>query len=228
VKNIINQASMALALMVCCTSCARNPVVTAAPDGSIAGSGEVSNNQSRQRNFSAEPMTTQRNDSQTGQFISQLSSLADQLEKSIDRSNIANTFIITSFVNIDSLSETSSFGRLMAENLIYELNSRHWKVFDVRFTKGISINESGEFSLSRDGEKIRDAYKVGGIVVGTYSFGNNHIIVNARVIDIDSGAIVSAGQISLPVNGLTGELLNKPVSRDAESTIKIVGGTDGK
>ncbi len=227
-KNMINQAGMALALMVCCTSCAHNPVVTAAPGGPVAGVSEASNSQSRQRNFSVDPLTTQRNDSQAGQLISQLSSLADQLEKSIDRSNIANTFIITSFVNIDSLSETSRFGRLMAENLIYELNARHWKVFDVRFTKGIIINESGEFSLSRDGEKIRDAYKVGGIVVGTYSFGNNHIIVNARVIDIDSGAIISAGQIHLPVNGLTGELLNKPVSRDAESTIKIVGGADGK
>ncbi len=110
----------------------------------------------------------------------------------------------------------------MAENLIHELQVRKWKVFEVRLTKDVVINETGEFSLSRDIKKLKDMYKVGGIVTGTYSVANDHVIVNARIIDIDTGLVASSAQVHMPVNWFTDALL---FSEENRKPMKIVGDT---
>jgi len=158
-----------------------------------------------------------------GNFNARVIFMADQLERNLDRKNLANTFIVTSFANLNKLSETTSFGRLVSENLIHELQVRRWQVFEVRLTKDIIINESGEFSLSRDIKKLKDLYKIGGIVTGTYSVTGNNIIVNARVIDINSGIVVSSAQSHMPVNWFTDNLL---LSDDHLKPMKIVGNDD--
>jgi TolB-like protein len=148
--------------------------------------------------------------------------MADQIERNADRKSLENTFIVTSFSNLNKLSETTAFGRLIAENMIHELQVRKWKVFEVRLNKDVVINETGEFTLSRDIQKIRESYKVGGIVTGTYSVAENHVIVNARVIDINTGLVASSGQIYMPIDWFTNSLL---FNADNFKTMKIVGDT---
>jgi len=175
-----------------------------------------------QRYVTSEPLVIQPSRTQAGRFNALIIFLADQLERNADRKTLANTFIVTSFGNLNRLSETSGLGRLIAENLMHELQIRKWQVFDVRLTKDIVINETGEFSLSRDIKKIREAYKVGGIVTGTYAVANNDIIVNARSMDINTGILASSGQIRLPTDWFTESLL---FNEDNLKTMKIVGDT---
>lgn len=160
--------------------------------------------------------------STVGRFNAQMIFMADQIERNVERKSLENTFLVTSFTNLNKLSETTGFGRLVAENLMHELQVRKWKVFEVRLTKDVVINENGEFSLSRDIKKIKDSYRVGGIVTGTYSVADSHVIVNARVIDIDTGLVTSSAQIHLPVNWFTDALL---FNEDSTRSMKIVGDT---
>lgn len=161
--------------------------------------------------------------STVGRFSSQMIFMADQIERNVDRKSLENTFLVTSFTNLNKISETTAFGRLIAENVIHELQVRKWKVFEVRLARDVTVNENGEFSLSRDIKKIKESYKVGGIVTGTYSVAGSHVIVNARVIDIDSGLVASSAQIYMPVNWLTDALL---FSEESLKPMKIVG-SDG-
>ncbi|HBG05971.1 MAG: hypothetical protein A2075_16390 [Geobacteraceae bacterium GWC2_58_44] len=177
---------------------------------------------SNQRYIVDEPLEIQRSQTSVGRFNSQMIFMTDQIERNVDRKSLENTFIVTSFINLNKLSETTPFGRLVAENVIHELQVRKWKVFEVRLTKDVVINETGEFSLSRDVRKIKELYKVGGIVTGTYSVAGNHIIVNARVIDIETGLVASSGQIHMPINSFTEALL---FNGEALAPMKIVGDT---
>jgi TolB-like protein len=177
---------------------------------------------SNQRYIVDEPLTIQQSNSTIGRFNAQMIFMADQIERNTDRKSLENTFIVTSFTNLNKLSETTAFGRLVAENTIHELQVRKWKVFEVRLTKDVVINETGEFSLSRDIKKIRELYKVGGIVTGTYSIAGNQVIVNSRVIDINSGLVVSSAQVYMPINWFTDSLL---YSEDLVKPMKIVGDT---
>lgn len=195
------------------------------PTNPVAGTvpaGDVAKLQPGQRYIVSEPIGVQESGSTVGRFNARMIFLADQIERNADRKSLSNTFIVTSFVNLNRLSETTPFGRLVSENLIHELQVRKWQVFEVRLTKDVVINEAGEFSLSRDIMKLRDQYKIGGIVAGTYSVSGGHVVVNARVIDINTGLVASSGQIHLPVNWFTDELL---VNDDHLKTMKVVGDT---
>ena len=184
---------------------------------------EVAVIQPEQRHIVSDQFAVPTTHSAAGNFNSRVIFMADQLERNLDRKNLANTFIVTSFANLNKLSETTSFGRLVSENLIHELQVRRWQVFEVRLTKDIIINESGEFSLSRDIKKLKDLYKIGGIVAGTYSVTGNNIIVNVRVIDINTGIVISSAQSHIPVNWFTDNLL---FSEENLKTMKIVGNDD--
>jgi TolB-like protein len=188
----------------------------------LAGCSNVASISPNGRYVINEQLRVTASQSTAGRFNAQMIFMADQLERNVDRKNLDNTFIVTSFTNLNNLSETSAFGRLVAENTIHELQVRKWKVFDVRLTKDIIINEAGEFSLSRDIMKIKELYKVGGIVTGTYSVADNHIIVNARVIDINTGLVASSAQMHLPLNWFADALL---FNDSNQKPMKIVGDT---
>lgn len=158
--------------------------------------------------------------SSVGHLNASLIFLADQIERNVDKKYYANPVIITSFVNLDNVKKTSGLGRLISENLMHELQVRKWNVIDIRLVKEVIVDESGEFSLSRDIKKIKDSYNIRGIVTGTYSTVDDHVIVNARVMDIDSGIVVSSGQMALPLDGIE----QIAYSDTAPKAIKIMNG----
>jgi len=167
-----------------------------------------------------EPLVIQPGQSPAGRFNARIIFLADQLERNVDRERVDNTFIVTSFSNLNRLSETSGLGRLIGENLIHELQVRRWRVFEMRTAKDVTINDTGEISLSRDANRIRNTFKLGGVVTGTYSIAGNDIIINARVVDNETGLVISTAQTHLPVDAFTEMLL---YNKDGLPEMKIVG-----
>lgn len=189
----------------------------------LAGCAEIAVVNPEQRHIVNEQLALPVTQGAAANFNSRIIFIADQLERNLERKSLSNTFIVTSFTNLNKLSETTSFGRLVSENIIHELQVRKWQVFEVRLTKDVIINDTGEFSLSRDINKLKELYKIGGIVTGTYSVAGNSIIVNARVIDINTGIVVSSAQTHLPLNWFTDNLL---FSDDNLRVMRIVGGDD--
>jgi TolB-like protein len=167
-----------------------------------------------------EPLVIQPGRTPAGRFNARMIFLADQLERNVDRKSVDNTFIVTSFSNLNRLSETSGLGRLIGENLIHELQVRRWRVFEMRMAKDVIINDTGEISLSRDNNRIRNTFTLGGIVTGTYSMAGNDIIINARVVDVETGLVLSSAQTCLPVDAFTEMLL---LNQDGPTEMKIVG-----
>ena len=137
-----------------------------------------------------------------GRFNERMKSLADQIDANVHAGHRANSYIVTSFVSLDRFSDTTAFGRLISENLIHGLQSHKWNILEFRLAKGVDVHESGEFSLTRDAAGLKDEYKVSGIITGTYSFAEGNVTVNARVIDIDSGMVISSGQAYIPADWL--------------------------
>jgi TolB-like protein len=109
-----------------------------------------------------------------------------------------NKIAITSFVNLDSLKETSSFGRVIAESLINDLHVKHFKIIEFRQQNSISVNNSGEFILTRNTDKIVDEIPNSLLLVGTYSIlEDKKIVINARIIDNSTLDVISTARVSL-------------------------------
>jgi len=156
---------------------------------------------------------------QVGDFNDKMKNLADQLDKNAAANKLSNTYVVTSFTDLDKIDDTTALGRLIAENLIYGLQMHKWQIIELRLSKGVDVNAAGEFFLSRDINKLRDEYKISGVVTGTYSVAEGNLTINARVIDVNTGLVISSGQTYLPVNVLS----KAPMQSEKNTkTMKIV------
>ena len=102
--------------------------------------------------------------------------------------------LITSFVRLDKLKETSEFGRVVGESLINELSNRGFNVIEFRGQMAVSINDEGEYFISRKPHEIKGSIPNTYVVVGTYSRQSGRIMLNARVIDNITGKIISSAR----------------------------------
>ncbi len=119
---------------------------------------------------------------------------------------------VTTFVNIDDLYTTSTFGRMYAEQLMSELTMHGFDVIELRQSDALQfLDSSGEFALSRDVRAVRPERNLSAIVVGTYVSSPERVYVNARLVDPASSRVLSAGSVEM--------------SKTAELTKLLRGGT---
>jgi len=105
--------------------------------------------------------------------------------------------ILTSFVDLEDFDKTSTFGRLLSESMFNELHIRKFLITDFRGQSAVSVNEDGEFHITRDVDKLKDTIEtIEYILVGTYvKFENQSLLINARIMDSNSGKILSTARV---------------------------------
>ncbi|RBQ27152.1 MULTISPECIES: FlgO family outer membrane protein [Arcobacteraceae] len=122
-----------------------------------------------------------------------IASLATQMmiNKKLDTTK---PLIVTSFVRLDQFKTTSEFGRVVGESLIDELSNRGFNLIEFRGQMAISINDKGEYFLSRKPHEIKKEVPSTYVVVGTYSRQPGRVILNARVIDNITGKVITSAR----------------------------------
>lgn len=122
-----------------------------------------------------------------------IASLSTQMMKN-KKMQTHKAVLITSFVRLDDLKKTSEFGRVISESLINELSNRGFNIVEFRGQVSVSVNEQGEYFIARDISKLKDTIASTYVVVGTYSRQFGKIMLNARVIDNETGQIISSSR----------------------------------
>lgn len=120
--------------------------------------------------------------------------MADQLVKNA-KVNIMDKVALTTFVDLHRFDKTTYFGRKISESFFNELHVRGFRIIDLRGTKSIRVNNEGEFFITRsvnklDNKRVESSF----ILVGTYSSFGNGVMMNARIIDTDSGDVVASAR----------------------------------
>lgn len=124
--------------------------------------------------------------------------LADQIHAYF-RGNAAGPIAVATFVDLDNLYGTSTFGRFVGEQLISELAMKGYNVREVRQSEALQVMfDQGEFGLSRDLKQIRPAQDLAGIIVGTYTVSPIRVYINARLIDPSTSLVMSAASVEMP------------------------------
>lgn len=128
--------------------------------------------------------------------------------------------LITSFVRLDNLKKTTEFGRVIGESMISELSNRGFNVIEFRGQLAVSVNAQGEYYITRNVDKMRDKVQNTYVVVGTYSRQYGKIMLNSRVLDNQTGQIISTAR-STYSHGLRNDCV---IFKDCKPprTIKIV------
>ncbi|MCK5194865.1 MAG: hypothetical protein KAQ71_13720 [Desulfobulbaceae bacterium] len=117
--------------------------------------------------------------------------------------------IVTTFVNLNDLYETSALGRLMSEHLMGELQKRGAEIIDARSATSLQVSEGfGEYALSRDMDQLSYVHDAQTVVVGTYSVAADEISVNARLLNQEYGTVLSSASVVFPADKLISALLH--------------------
>lgn len=115
---------------------------------------------------------------------------------------------VNTFVNLNNLYKTSSLGRYLSEQMLGELQAAGVAVIDVRKTNTLMVREGfGEYGLSRDMEELSPSQGAQARVVGTYSYAEGQILLNARILRNKDGMVISHANLAFAVDGLTAGLL---------------------
>jgi TolB-like protein len=137
--------------------------------------------------------------------------------------------VITSLVNLDEFEQTSKFGRTVAESLINELHYRKFKVIDFRATEALSINETGEFALTRNIDKLKDEMPEALILVGTYSIlDKNRLVINTRIVNNFTSDVISTSRVVYKYKDCKLFELCEKVDNDKKPVVKKLAIEDGE
>ncbi|WP_159437927.1 FlgO family outer membrane protein [Vreelandella massiliensis] len=142
-----------------------------------------------------------------------LSELAHQAAERIVAGNPDITryspMIAATFVDIDNLSESSTFGRISSEIMASALASQGMQVREVKMRDSMFIEESvGELILSRQVQRLSAQHDARSILMGTYAQGQEFIYVSARVVRTGDAMVLGTADFRLPLNNNTRSLLD--------------------
>jgi TolB-like protein len=103
---------------------------------------------------------------------------------------------------VDNLTRGTSFGRLVTEQLMTELNGVGFRVIEARKTTDYFLADRvGEFSLSRDLSKVAAQFSTDAVLVGTYSRSAEQILVNVRLVDVKDSSTIAAASAMMDIRG---------------------------
>jgi TolB-like protein len=134
--------------------------------------------------------------------------ILDQLRS---REVLNQPIIVTTFVNLNNLNKSSVFGRAVAEKLLTELHQAGFTVSEIRKGKDIFLREElGELILTRDARETMGKTHARAVLAGTYVATSDSVIINARLIDLQTPLILSSCSYTLKMTKeleklLTGE-----------------------
>jgi TolB-like protein len=139
----------------------------------------------------------------TQRFVWKMKYLAQQMQATAaDRGREGLTVLMSTITPVDNLSSGTSFGRLVSEQLMTELNARGFRIIEARKTNDYLIaDKSGEFSLSRDLKKTAAEFSADAILVGTYSRGSKQVLINVRLVDLRDSSTLGAGSAMMDIRG---------------------------
>lgn len=106
---------------------------------------------------------------------------------------------VTTFSPVDSdLQKTNLLGFQIAESFMHELHKFRIPVVDFKATDYIRVTEQGDFLLSRDFLELKNRVDIEYILTGTMTRHQGGMLVNARILGMESKAVVASAQMMIP------------------------------
>ncbi len=101
--------------------------------------------------------------------------------------------LITTFVDLNDLKQTSPLGRAFSELLMTYLQKNYFEVIEMRMGSVIDIDKkSGEFVLTRDVKDLALRHSAMSVIVGTYTVTEQAVILNGRIVNLKDSTLYSA------------------------------------
>ncbi|MCG8529982.1 MAG: FlgO family outer membrane protein [Desulfovibrionales bacterium] len=148
--------------------------------------------------------------------------LADQLLTNLDWEAFKNANVLpVTFVNQNDFSQTSAFGRYMAEGLMYELSTRGVPVKEYRIgNEIIGRKTEGEFMLTRNHRTfVKNRRSMA--IVGTYLQVAGNVFVNARLVRVADNSVLRTAQLVFTQTDVVRKMLAQTGTKLSSSYVSM-------
>ncbi|WP_018915479.1 FlgO family outer membrane protein [Vreelandella zhanjiangensis] len=116
--------------------------------------------------------------------------------------------IAATFVSIDNLSQSSTFGRISSEIMASALAQQGMQVREVKMRDSMFIEESvGELILSRQVQRLSSQHNARSILMGTYAQGQDYLYVSARVVRSGDAMVLGSADFRIKLDNNMRSLL---------------------
>ncbi|WP_119155196.1 FlgO family outer membrane protein [Caldimonas tepidiphila] len=116
--------------------------------------------------------------------------------------------IVATVVNIDALERSSTFGRLVSEQVSARFAKAGHRMVEMKFSNNVYMKrDQGEMMLTRELRDIAATHDAQAVIVGTYGESSDFIFVNLKVIQPHTNVALAVHDYVLPVDGTTRTLL---------------------
>jgi TolB-like protein len=124
--------------------------------------------------------------------------LAYQMLESSSFVNPQTPIAVASFVDLQDLESTNWLGNQISENFIHELQRHGLIIVDFKTTGHIRVTKDGDYVFSRDWKELPERQIIDYVVTGTMMKQETGIMVNARMIGMQSRVVVATAQSFIP------------------------------
>lgn len=140
-------------------------------------------------------------DNRDANLVAESYDAAEDLHKKILNKLPKNSLIVVStLLNVDNLNQTSSFGRIVSDQIASAFNNFGYQVIGMEIPIDLFVmKEGGRFHLSDETKAMLRHYHASTLIGGVYAPGKHHGYVSLRMIDINSKNIIASTDFSVPM-----------------------------
>ena len=118
----------------------------------------------------------------------------------------------TSFVDIDNVKSSSTFGRMLGEQMGSRFAQHGFNVVEMKMRNSIFVQEhTGELILSRQLRDISLQHNAYAVLIGTYAQGKRRVYVTAKLVRAENNIILASYDYELPIGPDTKYLLRTKI-----------------
>ncbi len=109
--------------------------------------------------------------------------------------------LVATLVNIDALTESSTLGRILSEQVSARLTQQGYQVIELKMRGSVFVKASqGELMLSREIKDLSQSHQAQAVVVGTYALGPQHLFVNLKILRPQDNRVLSAHDVAIKLD----------------------------
>ncbi|NOR70752.1 MAG: hypothetical protein GQ532_13835 [Methylomarinum sp.] len=124
--------------------------------------------------------------------------------------------VINSLVNVDDLSQTFSFGRIISDQISSAFHRAGYRVMGMELpTEIFAKGDAGILHLSAKTKEALNNIAAKSLVIGSFAPGKRNVYISLRIVDIASQNIIATTDFSVPM-GPDAKILLTPKKIDIE------------
>ena len=109
--------------------------------------------------------------------------------------------LVASFVNLDDLNESSTFGRVASEQIASRFKQKGYTTIELKLRTTVFMRKgSGEFLLSRELSDIVIKHRAQAVVVGTYAPASKKVYLTMRIVNVSDSRILKSLDYEIPMS----------------------------